>query len=165
VGGNASLLLNIPPDRKGLIHENDIARLQEIGDYLKKTFATDIAKGCPITSDNSEDNTPVENINDGNEETYWKPKDYCGEVSVIIDLLSEKKFSHVVLMENIRKGQRIENFNISVSNDDKVYNTIHENTVVGYKRICKFDEQTARYVKIVISKSRICPTLQYVGVF
>jgi alpha-L-fucosidase len=93
------------------------------------------------------------------------PKDYCGEASVIIDLKGERKFSHVVLMENIRKGQRIESFNISVSNDCKNFKTIHENTVVGYKRICRFDEQNARYIKICITNSRICPTLRYAGVF
>jgi alpha-L-fucosidase len=165
VGGNASLLLNIPPDKRGLLHENDVKRLKEIGDYLKKTFADDIAKGCPVISDSSEDSNPAANITDGNEDTYWMPKDYCGEASVIIDLKGERKFSHVVLMENIRKGQRIESFNISVSNDCKNFKTIHENTVVGYKRICRFDEQNARYIKICITNSRICPTLRYAGVF
>ena len=38
VGGNAVLLLNVPPDKRGLIHENDAARLQELGDYLRRLF-------------------------------------------------------------------------------------------------------------------------------
>ena len=165
VGGNASLLLNIPPDTRGLIHENDLKRLKEIGDYLKRTFSLDIAKGCNVICDNSEPLTPAASITDGKEDSYWKPKDYCGEVSVIIDLGKENKFSHVVLMENIKKGQRIESFYIGASTDGKEYKTIYENTVVGYKRICKFEVETARYVKICITKSRVCPTLQYSGIF
>ncbi len=33
------LLLNIPPDRRGLIHENDANRIKELASYVKKTFA------------------------------------------------------------------------------------------------------------------------------
>ena len=31
VGGNATFLLNIPPTNEGLLHENDVKRLREIG--------------------------------------------------------------------------------------------------------------------------------------
>ncbi len=43
VGGNAQFLLNIPPDRRGLFHENDFARLKQFGDVLRKTFAENLA--------------------------------------------------------------------------------------------------------------------------
>lgn len=39
VGYNSVLLLNIPPDLRGLINENDVQRLKEFSSYLKKTFA------------------------------------------------------------------------------------------------------------------------------
>ena len=39
VGYNSVLLLNIPPDRRGLIHEADIKRLKEFADYRQQTFA------------------------------------------------------------------------------------------------------------------------------
>ena len=35
VGGNAQLLLNIPPDKRGPVHENDARRLRELGDRLR----------------------------------------------------------------------------------------------------------------------------------
>ena len=43
VGGNAQLLLNIPPDKRGRIHENDARRLKELGDRLRATFADNLA--------------------------------------------------------------------------------------------------------------------------
>ncbi len=43
VGGNAQLLLNIPPDKRGRIHENDARRLKELGDRLRATFAVNLA--------------------------------------------------------------------------------------------------------------------------
>ena len=38
VGMNSVLLLNIPPDKRGLLHEVDVARLKEFGVYIKNTF-------------------------------------------------------------------------------------------------------------------------------
>ena len=40
VGGNATFLLNIPPTREGIFHENDVKRLEEMGDYLKAVSYT-----------------------------------------------------------------------------------------------------------------------------
>ena len=45
VGGNAQLLLNIPPDKRGRIHENDARRLKELGDRMRATFAVNFATG------------------------------------------------------------------------------------------------------------------------
>ena len=36
VGGNSLLLLNVPPDTEGLLHEMDVRRLKELGDEIKK---------------------------------------------------------------------------------------------------------------------------------
>ena len=40
VGGNGQFLLNIPPDRRGLFHENDVARLQEFGDAAEDNLCS-----------------------------------------------------------------------------------------------------------------------------
>jgi alpha-L-fucosidase len=39
VGRGASFLLNVPPDRRGLLHENDVASLKGFGDRVQRTFA------------------------------------------------------------------------------------------------------------------------------
>lgn len=43
VGGNAVLLLNVPPDPRGQLAANDVAVLRDLGRYLKATFATNLA--------------------------------------------------------------------------------------------------------------------------
>ena len=47
VGRNAVLLLNVPPDRRGLFHENDVARLREFRAALDETFKTNLVMGKP----------------------------------------------------------------------------------------------------------------------
>ena len=51
VGGNGQFLLNIPPDRRGLFHENDVARLKEFGDFLKATFSQNLAAGAKLSAE------------------------------------------------------------------------------------------------------------------
>ena len=43
VGRGASFLLNVPPDRRGLLHEADVASLRDFGRRVKGTFAKNLA--------------------------------------------------------------------------------------------------------------------------
>ena len=47
VGGNGQFLLNIPPDRRGLLHENDVARLKELGKFLSAAYSANLAADAP----------------------------------------------------------------------------------------------------------------------
>lgn len=48
VGGNATLLLNIPPMPNGLLHENDVKRLEEFGSWKKKSFTHNLMSTAHI---------------------------------------------------------------------------------------------------------------------
>lgn len=50
VGRNAVLLLNIPPDRRGLIHESDVARLQELRQWINTNFSNNLITDADHTS-------------------------------------------------------------------------------------------------------------------
>ena len=50
VGGNSSLLLNIPPDKNGLLAKADVRRLRQFGDELRKEFPENLAKDCIVTA-------------------------------------------------------------------------------------------------------------------
>jgi alpha-L-fucosidase len=44
VGRNSVLLLNVPPDRRGLVHENDVRRLAELGAEIERRFGRAVAE-------------------------------------------------------------------------------------------------------------------------
>ena len=48
VGHNSLLLLNVPPDTRGLIHENDVTRLKEFRQALDEIFAADLSDGAVV---------------------------------------------------------------------------------------------------------------------
>ena len=133
VGGNACLLLNVPPDRRGLIHERDAAVLEELGRVIRDTFAENLADNAKAwASDTLDFNHRVENILDGNPDTYWRPSEGNETCSIEIDLVRPVVFDRVVLCEHIRSGQRIESFSVDYWTDDG-WVECYRGTVVGYK--------------------------------
>lgn len=164
VGGNACLLLNLPPDKRGLIHENDAKRLKELGDYIKENFTNNILEGASvIASEESEQNIAVQAI-DNDKDTFWSPKEGTQEAYIEFELPQIKTFDKAILMENIKNGQRIEAFKIEYLKDNEWIN-IYNGTVVGYKRICIFEQISTKKVRITITKSRWCPEIKFVGLY
>lgn len=163
VGGNATFLLNLPPDQRGLIHENDAARMQELGDELREIFRTNLAADATASASESMDGHPVSLMLDGDRDTYWAPEEGTEQAVIDIDLREEKTFSHIVLQE-YRYSQRIERFEL----ERKVGNEwvpLCNGTVVGHKRICRFEPVTARYIRLHIKESRWCPAISALAVY
>lgn len=164
VGGNACLLLNVPPDRRGLIHESDVTVLEAMGRVIRDTFSTDLAhQARAVASDTMDSSHSIENVFDGDSDTYWCPARGNEQPVVDIDLGRPVTFDRVVLCEHIRSGQRIESFSIACKQDDD-WVECYSGTVVGYKRICCLDRVRTQHLRIHITSSREHPTLSKLGV-
>ena len=167
VGGNASFLLNLPPDRRGLIHENDVERLQELGSVLRDTFATNLAIGAVVTAEHAaleHGGAAVNSIVDGDIESYWTTVDGHERAAINLKLPERRKFNVAMLQEQIAVGQRIERFRLTAMIDGE-WQAIAESTVVGHKRLLRFPVVTTDRIRIEILESRIAPTLSNFGLF
>ena len=165
VGGNSTLLLNIPPDRRGLFHETDVQRLREMGEYIRKTFAENLAANAVITADHDDGYHLPEALKTDSYDAYYKPFDGENQITLTVKLEGKKQISHVVIKEHIPMSQRIEAFIIEVKEPDGSYREVFSGTTVGYKRIAKFDAVFTDEVRIRITDSRVCPVLSFVGVY
>ncbi|MDA3729951.1 alpha-L-fucosidase [Niameybacter massiliensis] len=164
VGGNASLLLNIPVDGRGLVHENDAKRLQELGTYIKEAFASNVAPKAKVTTDTAyEDAYDVTHVLTA-DRGYFKPAQNEESVTLRFELDQAYAINHVVLQEELTESQRIESFEIWVKKADEM-EKVYGKTVVGSKRICKFDAVNTDVVEVRITASRIYPTLKFVGIY
>lgn len=161
VGGNAMFLLNIPPARSGLFHENDVRRLKEIGDSLKRTFARNLLEDAVIEADQWENGYAVEHIRKDDYESFFKTPDGIRTAEITIRFPEPVKVSHVVLKENINLSQRIEAFEIR----DAEGSLLYKGSTVGYKKIAAFTETETETLHIRICDARVCPTLSFIGVY
>ena len=166
VGGNVNWLLNIPPNRQGRFNDNDVTRLSELGNWIKKIYDDNLldVPGVVVSADYSEPGYPAENIL-LDDESYWRPTGERETAQIVITLPAAQDITHVVLQEQIRQSQRIERFTIDVQNaDDAWAHNVYSGTTVGFKKICRFARRTATAVRINITESRLYPTLRYAAV-
>ena len=140
VGYNSVLLLNIPPDRRGLIHEADVKRLKDFAAYRKRVFADNrVVKGRKEW-----------NAVSGSEKIY--------------SLKPESEINVVMLQEDIARGQRVESFAVEVLTEQG-WQEVGQGTTVGYKRLLRFPAVKASQLKVKINECRLTAHISQVGAF
>ncbi len=167
VGMGCNLLLNLPPDRRGLIHETDVARLMELRKVLDQTFDVDLAKGKPVKASNVRGGDArfcAAKLTDGDRNTYWATDDRVREAEVVVDLGEPTCFNRLRVQEYIALGQRIEAFVVD-ARIDGAWIKIATGTTIGPRRILRFDDVTADRVRVRITKCPVCPTLSTLEVY
>lgn len=164
VGGNATFLLNIPPNKEGLFHENDLKVLQEIGEYLRQAFGKNLLEGAELNASRSKHGYGIENVRTDDYESFYKTEDGITDTFIELTWKEEQEIRHIVLKENIMCSQRIESFTIDAVLGEE-YQTLYNGTVVGYKRIVPIDNIRTDKIRIHIKDARVSPTLSFIGVY
>jgi alpha-L-fucosidase len=122
VGRGCNLLLNIGPDRRGLLPDKDAKTITDLGEEVRERFTAPLA-------------TIGECIRDGNR-WIWKP-----ESTTLID--------HVVIAEKIEAGERIADFTIQVAAETTI--TVFQGETVGARQVCRFPPICANEIWIETS--------------
>ncbi|MEI8006750.1 MAG: alpha-L-fucosidase [Bacteroidota bacterium] len=164
VGRNSVLLLNLPPDKRGLIHENDIKSLRGMRALLDSCFSENVAAGATIIPANGNLKSKGENMTDHNPSTYWTCRKGSTCASFIMELKKISPFNCLSIQENIKNGQRVESFLVEIP-DGKAWKVIASGTTIGYKRLLRFPRLQAGMVRIRITSSRQNPEISEIGLF
>ena len=164
VGRNSVLLLNVPPDKRGRIHENDIRSLTEMGRILDETFAVNLAAGARVKATSEKKGHRAEAILDEDKTSFWTTPDGVETASLELTLPEKETFDVVLLQEEIRLGQRVEEFALEAW-DGHTWRPFAEGSTIGYKRLLRFPAIATGRVKLSIVSSRASPTLSSFGLF
>lgn len=164
VGGNATFLLNLPPDTRGRIHENDVARLREFGAYLRDTYAVNRLAEASLSADVCRPGSSPEHVREDSLETWFSTPDGVTDCRITMRWKQPISVSRVVIKENIRLSQRIERFELLARTKDGL-TPVYEGTVVGYKRIAAFPAVETDELVLHILDARVCPTIAFIGVY
>ncbi len=138
VGYGANLLLNIAPDRRGLLPDIDVKRLLEFGKKVKETFANPL---------------DLTFTKEGNAYTA------VPEGSMLIN--------HIVLSENMEESNKIEEFTIYARTAPwgRLPIMMYKGNTVGHKRICRFPTINTREIEVMIDKESAPHKLNDIKVF
>ena len=182
VGRNATLILNCPPNKAGVLPEADVRVLKQLGTMLKNRLGNDLAKNAHIEVSNTRTagahrNYETANLTDGDAKTYWATNDGVNNATITLTWDTPQTVRYVMLQEYIRLGQRIKSFKIETSTDGTTWKAAAPGvttTTVGYKRIIPLNGSTAnsygngtsvKAVRITLTDAKSCPTLSTLSVF
>ena len=162
VGGNCTFLLNIPPTRDGLLHENDVRRLAELGEFLKAAFAENLVPDAELSCESEKTGCNIENVIKDSYESCYMPTSSIADI--VITLKQTEKLGYAVIKENILMSQRIESFAVDVW-ENGCFREVYRGTTVGYKRIVPLNGIETDIVRIRITDSRAAPAVSFIGIY
>ncbi|MGH7583615.1 MAG: alpha-L-fucosidase [Gemmatimonadales bacterium] len=111
VGHNAKLLLNVPPDRHGLLHDTDVARLAGMRSALDAAFANDIAHG-----------------------RHWEWRTDGHSAIGQVELGRARMVDAVDLAEDVARGQVVARYRVEGWVNGR-WQTVSDGTTIGNRKI------------------------------
>lgn len=134
VGHGCNLLLNVAPDDRGLLPDSDVRRVLELGAEVRRRFDAPIARTSGT----------------GNE--------------LVLPLEGETAIDHLVLMEDIRLGERIREYVVDALRDGQ-WVEIARGSAVGHKKIDAFPPVAASAVRLRVLSSEGEPLVRSMGAY
>lgn len=167
VGRNASFLLNLPVDRRGLVHEKDVEQLMKLAEVIRQDFEADLAANADVEASEvrggSRRYDGLKTV-DGDPETYWAPEDGTVSASLVLDFGKDICFNRFMVQEYIPLGQRVRAFSLEAWIDGE-WKEIDRQTTIGYKRILRFGDVHSDRLRFSILDARAVPVISNIEVY
>ena len=182
IGRNSTLILNLPPDVTGSLPAATVNSLHGMGELIRQRLTKDFARQAKIQVTEVREagknrDYEAKNMIDGNKDTYWATNDGTATATITLNWKSPKTVRYVELMEYIKKGQRVRDFKIEITEDGSVWKECAadvETTTIGYKRIIPLNGSTVdsygqgfkvQGLRVVINDSKACPLISKLSVY
>jgi len=165
VGRNCQLLLNVPPDTRGLVADADVRALTGWRAALDRAYGHNLARGARATAAaGGREAADASRVLDDNLDTDWAAPGGVTRATLTVQLDARARFNRVVLQEAIALGQRIALFEVQAFSAGE-WRRIGTGSTVGHKRIVPTPDTTADRVRVVIHESRGEPALAELGLY
>ncbi|WP_343044575.1 hypothetical protein [Saccharibacillus qingshengii] len=176
VGGNATFLLNVPPDARGHIAKPDREALQGLGRHLERLADMTLTRKASMRVSSARAGRGI-GAEDGLEAATaefpgngWQPEADDQEPWIELSFAAPVRLDTVSLGEHLPAGQRIEAFEVRIpadeaATDSKSWQPISQGRIVGYRNIRQFAPVRTSRIRIVFTRYREFPTLDEVRVY
>jgi alpha-L-fucosidase len=164
VGRGASLLLNLPIDRSGRIHANDVKSLLEFRRVFDQTFGKDLAKDAHVFATDTQPHHSAANVIDSLRQTYWLSNGQTNVTEVVLSFSKPVTFNIVRLREYLPLGQRVEAFELDQWSDGS-WKLFAQGTSIGNCRLTRSKPLTTTSVRLRITQTAAPPAISEIGLF
>lgn len=165
VGRNATWNLNIPIDKRGLVHPTDSAVLMEVAKILQNNFKENLALQAEVRASNVRGKDfAAAHLIDGNKDSYWATDDEVTSASVEFDFKVPTAINQFLVQEYIRLGQRVKAFTLEAFVGDE-WQVVATGSTIGYKRILRFPTEETQKLRFTINDAKACPLLSNVEIY
>lgn len=138
VGRGANLLLNIGPDRRGLLPDIDTKRVLEMGTEIRRRF-----------------DHPIAVLNHGDQ--HGKHLHYEAETPHIVD--------HIIIQEDLSNGEHVQAFKIDIITAKTGKSVpVHEGQNIGHKAIIPIPPVNIRGLRLTVTKSAGSPVIKTLSI-
>lgn len=169
VGRGGCLDLGLSPDKRGRLHDNDVASLKAFGALVKSSFAHDLARNAKMVSSEvrGKDNRTygVQKLTDADRYSYWATDDGVNHGALDLTWSAPVELDLIRLRENIKLGQRVDKVVVSTW-DNGAWKEVATATSVGSCRLIHLDQplKTAR-MRVTFQTAAPCLAISEIGIF
>lgn len=167
VGRGASLLLNVPPDRRGRIHENDVAALRGFRARLDATFDEDLAQSATLSASNvrgGDARFAPARLLDAEGDTYWASDDEVTTPELVLRWQEPVTFNVVSLREHLPLGQRVTAWALDRW-DGGAWIEFAAGEAIGARRLWRGEHVTTKRLRLRITEAPVCPALSEIAIY
>lgn len=158
VGRGANLNLNVPPDRRGRLHEEDRRSLAGFRSLLDDLYGNNFASGAKVSASSAREECDPSRVLDRKRETYWAASRGDRQAVLRLVLPTSARFDVVRLAEPIQLGQRIRRFRVDVKEGGRMVPWIQGGSI-GARVLLKGRPVTTDEVHVIVEESRGIPAL------
>ncbi|NUT98063.1 MAG: alpha-1,3/4-fucosidase [Saccharothrix sp.] len=166
VGRNCNSLLNVSPNRQGVLDQSAVSVLNQFNARLTGTFGTNHAAGATVANDSGTSNLDGRTPNlalDGNLDSSWQPTATTG--GLVFTLPASKTFDVVSVQEDLNLGQRVKSYAVDAWNGT-AWTQIVTDTTIGQKKLTRLSAPvTTSRVRLRVTGSRATPAIAELGLF
>lgn len=169
VGHNATLLLNFPVDRNGLINPIDSANAVNFHKLIQRELGNNLVAGMkPKVSNERGGQFTAQALTDGSWDTYWATGDGVTSADITFTFKKARKMNRIMLQEYIPLGQRVKKFAVEWLDKNGTWKAVEqgeETTTIGYKRLLRFLTVETKGLRVHILDSRGPICMNNIGVY
>lgn len=159
IGSSALMLLNFPPDRRGIVHELDAKNAIEANNIISRALAVNYASNATVSATSLRDGYNADALINGNYNAIYASSDEDINPVLEITLPEAKTFDTFVIGEYIELGVRVKGFTVEALVNGE-WKLLADKKSIGFKKAVYFDEITSDKIRITIYDAGAAPVLR-----